>query len=144
MSDAIASVGTTFGRWDSGLSAWANLSEVNSISGPGMTRELIDVTSLDSTGGYREYLGGFRDGGQVQLVMNFTRANYIKLLADYESDDLGTYRIHFPDDEDTTIVFMGFVMEIPISIAAGEKVTVNCNFKVSGEPVLSSGESSGI
>ena len=73
MSTAKAGVGTLFRRWSG--SAWDNIAEINSISGPNMSRDTIDVTSLDSTGGYREFIGGFRDGGTVQLAMNFIRAS---------------------------------------------------------------------
>jgi hypothetical protein len=34
--------------------------------------EMIDVTSMDCDG-YREFLGGFRDGGEVTMRMNFDR-----------------------------------------------------------------------
>ena len=49
-SNAISGVGTVF------LRAGTALAEVNSITGPGMTRDFIDVTSLDSTSGYREFI----------------------------------------------------------------------------------------
>ena len=71
---ATAGVGTKFQRWAS--AAWANIAEVNTITGPGMSRDVIDCTSLDSTDGYREKIGGFRNGGTVVLNMNFIRANY--------------------------------------------------------------------
>jgi len=51
-SKAIAGVGTKFKRWNG--SAWVDIAEINSITGPSMSRDTIDVTSLDSTGGYRE------------------------------------------------------------------------------------------
>jgi hypothetical protein len=57
-SNAISGVGTKFYRWNSGT--WQALAEVNSISGPSMTS-----TSLDSIGGYREFIAGFRDGGTI-------------------------------------------------------------------------------
>ncbi|KKL57641.1 hypothetical protein LCGC14_2233420, partial [marine sediment metagenome] len=89
MSDAKAGVGALFRRWSG--SGWVNIAEINSITGPGMTRDTIDVTSLDSTGGYREFKGGFRDGGTVQLAMNFIRASIDLMKADFESDDLQGY-----------------------------------------------------
>ena len=35
--------------------------------------DMIDVTSLDSCNGYREFIGGFRDGGTITMRMNFDR-----------------------------------------------------------------------
>jgi hypothetical protein len=62
-SDAFAGVGTVFKR---GAVA---IAEITSISGPNLTRGTIDVTNLDSTNGYREFIAGFRDGGEVTLSM---------------------------------------------------------------------------
>ena len=59
-SNAISGVGTVFQRFDDATGTWTKLAEVNSISGPSMTRDFIDVTSLDSPGDYREFVSGFR------------------------------------------------------------------------------------
>ena len=58
---ALAGVGVQFRRWNSGTGSWDSLAEVNSIDGPGMTRDFIDTTALDTVGGYRTYIAGFRD-----------------------------------------------------------------------------------
>lgn len=141
-SKAISGVGTLFRRWNG--SAFENISEVNSITGPSKTRDTIDVTSLDSVGGYREHIPGFRDGGQVQLNMNFTRATYDKMNTDYESSALGYYQIVLPDTEHTTFDFAGFVTELPLSISADDKITADVTIKVSGRVIDDSGPSAGI
>lgn len=139
MSDAIAGVGTQFklgdGTSDEGFTA---LAEVNSITGPSMSREQIDVTSLDSTGGYREHIGGFRDGGEITLNMNFTRANYVTLVGEFEDDDSRNMQIVFPDSGETTLDFAGIVTDLPISIPTDDKITLDVTIKVTGEVSLSS------
>jgi predicted secreted protein len=136
-SSAFSGVGTQFRRWSG--AAWADLAEVNSISGPTMTRDFIDVTSLDSTGGYREFITGFRDAGTISLSMNFTRATYDIMLADFESPDVHYYEICLPDAELTTIEFAGLVTEIPITIPTDDKVTVDATIKISGNVEVNSG-----
>ena len=140
MSDAIAGVGTLFRRWSG--SAWVNIAEVNSIQGPNKTRETIDVTSLDSTGGYREFIASFRDGGTVQLTMNFTRATYELMNDDFEDDDAQSYEIVLPDDENTSLEFTGLVTEVPLAISTDDKVTADVTIKVTGQPVINSGSGS--
>lgn len=143
MSNAVAGKGTKFRRWDSsGAGAWVNIAEVNSISGPGMTRDTIDVTSLDSVGGYREFIGGFRDGGTVTLSMNFTRATYEQMKEDFESDDLQNYEILLPDADATSLEFEGVVTELPLNIAPDDKITADVTIKVSGQVTLNSGSGS--
>jgi predicted secreted protein len=142
MSNAFAGVGTLFRRWSG--SAWANIAEVNSITGPGMTRDTIDVTSLDSTGGYREFITGFRDGGTVSLSMNMTRDTWDLMMTDFESDVLQNYEIVLSDTENTSIEFEGLVTEMPLSIPADDKVTMDVTIKISGAITVNSGASSGL
>lgn len=140
MSNAIAGVGTKFRRWN-GVN-WVDIAEINSIAGPNKSRDTIDVTSLDSTGGYREFIGGFRDGGSVTLPMNFTRATYELMNSDYESDVLRNYEILLPDAEGTSFEFEALVTELGLGIPADDKVTADVTLKVSGQVVTNSGSGS--
>jgi predicted secreted protein len=142
-SNAIAGVGTKFGRWNADSSQWDYLAEVNSITGPTMTRDFIDVTSLDSTGGYREFITGFRDAGTVALSMNFTRDTYELMLADFESAIPVNYEIILPDDDVTSLEFLGLVTEVPLSIPTDDKVTADVTIKISGKVSMNSGTGSG-
>jgi len=141
-SKAISGVGTIFRRWNGTI--WETISEINSISGPEKSRETIDVTSLDSTGGYKEFIASFRDGGNVVLKMNYTRATYELMNDDYESDDLQNYEIVLPDNENTTLEFTGLVTELPLDIQSGDKITADTTIKVSGRIVINSGASTGL
>jgi predicted secreted protein len=142
MSNAVSGVGTRFKRWSG--SAWVNLAEVNSISGPTMTRDFIDVTSLDSTGGYREFITGFRDAGTMSLNMNFTWDTYELLKTDFESATAQNYQVVLPDIENTGFDFEGLVTEIPLDIPTDDKITVAVTIKITGQVVFSSGGSTGI
>ena len=133
MSKAFAGVGTVFNR------SGTPLAEINSITGPGMTRDFIDVTSLDSTGGYREFIAGFRDGGTVVLNMNFTIDTWQLMKDDFEDDAAVGYSIELPDSDGTTISFNGLVTECPITIPTDDKVTADVTIKVTGEVSVDSG-----
>jgi len=137
MSNAVSGVGTQFRRWNG--SAWANLAEINSITGPTMTRDFIDVTSLDSTGGYREFIAGFRDAGTISLSMNFTRATYDAFKADFEDPSSHFYEICLSDGELTTLEFEGLVTECPITIPTDDKITADVTIKISGPVTINSG-----
>lgn len=139
-SNAIAGVGTKFLRWSG--SAWQAIAEINSITGPSMSRDTIDVTSLDSTGGYREFITGFRNAGTVVLAMNFTRATYEQMLDDFEEEDAQTYQIILPDSENTSLSFEGTVSELPLTIPADDKVTADVTIQVTGKVYIDSGTQS--
>lgn len=129
-SNAISGVGTVFKR-NSVASA-----EVNSITGPNKSRGTIDVTSLDSTGGYKEFIGSFRDGGTVSLNMNFTRATYDDFNDDFESEALQSYDIVLPDTGNTTFSFSGLVTDLGLAIPMEDKVSADVSIKISGVVTL--------
>lgn len=143
-SSAVSGVGTEFRRWNVATAAWQQLAEVNSITGPTMTRDFIDVTSLDSTGGYREFITGFRDAGTLSLSMNFTRTSYDLFKADFESSTAVFYEIVLPDTETTTLEFEGLVTEIPLTIPTDDKITADVTIKISGTVTIGSGSGSDV
>lgn len=137
MSDAIAGVGAAFKRSDMASSpAFTAIAEVRNITGPGMTRDFIDVTNLDSTGGYREFIGGFRDGGELTFTMNFTRDGYDDLLLDFEDDDARDYQVVLADTDATTFDFSGYVTALPLNIVADDAVTTDVTIKITGQVTL--------
>ena len=138
MSDAISGVGTQFRRWNSTSGTWETLAEIKSVTGPGMSRATHDTTSLNTTGGYRTFIGAFRDAGTVSLSMNFTRNTYEQMLDDFEDDTLQNYEVVLSDDETTTLEFEGLVTELPLSIPDGI-VTADVTIKISGAVTLDSG-----
>jgi predicted secreted protein len=125
-SAAISGVGTVFKR-----NAVA-LAEVNTITGPSRTRDTIDVTSLDSLSGYREFIGGFRDGGEVSLDMNYSRAGFDLLNTDFEASTSQTFVIVMPDTGNTEFSFEGWVTNISKTIPTDDKITMSVTIKIDG------------
>jgi predicted secreted protein len=108
------------------------IAEINSISGPNKSRATMDVTSLDSTGGYREFRASFRDPGEVQLSMNFTLATYTLLNDDFEDESPRDYQIVFPDTGETTFEFSGLVTAMGSAVPLDDKVTATVTIKITG------------
>lgn len=136
---AITGVGTVFNRWNATSSGWEAIAEVNQITGPNMSRDAIDTTALDTEGGYRTFINGFRNAGEIQLEANFTRAGFEAFQADFESDVAQDYQIVLPDTDETTLEFSGLVQELPLTIPPDDKVTMNVVIKISGPVTLVSG-----
>lgn len=138
-TNAIAGVGTQFKRGDGESNeSFTAVAEVNSIAGPTMTKNFIDVTSLDSTGGYREFIGGFRDAGEITLNMNFSRDGYDDMKDDFESDSSRNYQIVMPDTGATTFEFAALVTAVPLAITPDDKITAAVTLKLSGQVTMSS------
>jgi predicted secreted protein len=141
MTNAVSSVGALLKKFVD--SAWVSVGEVTTISGPTMSRETIDVTSLASTGGYREFIAGFRDPGTMTFTMNFNRTDYEAMKTDFESDTEQDYELILPDDETTTLEFSGLVTELPLNLDPGSQITCNVTIKVTGQVTVNSGSGSG-
>lgn len=136
-SQAVSGVGTIFHKWNG--SAWVTISEITSIKGPGMKRDTIEVTSMDSLGGYKEFIAGFRDSGTISLSMNFTRDGYDALKFDFESNELSYYEIVLPDADITSFEFSGLVTEVPLTIGAKDAITMDVSIQISGPIIVNDG-----
>lgn len=71
--------------------------------------EEIDVTTLDSEGGYREFMQGYRDSGTVELTGFHEKgdAGQAALRAAFDSGVAGDVQVDFPDG--TVVSFRAFV-----------------------------------
>lgn len=107
-SDALKSVGVSFEREDPITTTFTRLAEVKSVSGPNQTADTIEVTNLDSTSGYREFIASFKDGGEVALDMNFTVATYTITQGDFNAGIALNYKIIIPDATGTPIKQLSF------------------------------------
>lgn len=136
MSDVVAGIGTLFKRWN-GLS-YEDIAEVVSIDNE-KTRNMVDVTSLSSTEGYKESIGANRDAGTFQLTMNFTRDTYDLLNSDYENSSIKNYKIVVPDDAESCFTFTGFVSNLGLGIPTDDKISANVILNASGRCIISSG-----
>lgn len=118
---------------------YETIANVTNISGPGRKRETIDVTAHDSPDGWMEFIGGLKDGGEVQLDLNYDPTETTHDLDDdFEDADPRNYRIvMFPGTIDEWTWQLKGVMtevsdEFPYDDKMGRKVTI----KVTGKPSL--------
>lgn len=114
---------------------------VKSIGGIEISQETTDVTAMDSTSGYREYLGGFKDGGEVSISGFLDGADdgqeeLYDLLA---SGDVEDFEIKFPTAIGKSWTFKGVVTKFATSEDVDNAITFDATIKVSGAPALSAG-----
>lgn len=93
---------------------------VGKLSGVGEiapSAEEIDVTALDSAGGYREFLQGYRDSGTVEISGFHEKgdAGQAVLRAAFESGEAGSAQVEFPDG--TVVTFRAFVKSCTLGAA---------------------------
>ncbi|MGW3724836.1 phage tail tube protein [Streptomyces sp. NPDC000851] len=117
---------------------FATIGNVTSVSGPEIERETYDVTAHDSVDGWREFIGGLKDGGEVSLEVNYDPRKHDALVADFEDATPRNYKLVFPQSLgtwDLKLILTGFSQEAPVD----DKLTAELTFKVSGKPVITPG-----
>ena len=111
---------------------------LSSIGGVEISSETTDVTALDNTTGYKEYLGGFKDGGEVPLegFMDGTDKGQEAMYTALESQEETEFSIVFPTKIGKTWTFKGIVTKFATSAAVGDAVKFSSSIKVTGKPTL--------
>lgn len=132
--------GTQFLRDTTGAGAFAVIANVTDISGPSRQREAIEVTAHDSPNKYREFIKGLKDGGEVELTLNWDPGNtgHQALDADFEEDELRDYQlVILPGDPDEhTWDFAGLITDLGDEYPTEDKMERTATVKISGKPTL--------
>lgn len=112
--------------------------ELSSIGGVSVSADTIDTTALDNTSGYRTFIGGFKDGGEVSLsgFLNHTDAGQLAIYAAFESGAVTSCSIVFPTAISASWTFDGVVTAFETSAELEDAVSFDSTVKVSGKPTL--------
>ena len=86
-------LGTTISFNAQNIGALTSIGEITPDS------EELDATTLDSTGGYREFLQGFKDSGEVTLsgYLDKADAGQQELITGYGTGNVNAVAIVFPN-----------------------------------------------
>lgn len=115
------------------------IAELTSIGGVAISADTIDVTALDTSDGYREFLQGWKDGGEVSLSghLNESDAGQAGALAALESGAATSCTIVFPTAISASWAFDGIVTGFETGAELEDAVSVDITVKVTGKPTLS-------
>lgn len=123
--------------------AFTTVFEALSISGPGMTADVIDVTSHSSTGGFREFIGGLKDGGEVTFDVNLSPQHVThndtsatglrKLLQD---GTVRAFKMIYTDTGNSEDTFNGVVVGFEVSAPVDSQLMASMTIKITGPVTL--------
>jgi predicted secreted protein len=118
--------------------------ELTSISGPGPSADTIDVTALDSADGYKEYLGGFKDGGEVSVsgFLSFSDTGQSAIITAFEAGTSTACTITFPTAAACAWSFNAIVTGFETGAELDGAISFDATFKITGKPTLSAGTGS--
>lgn len=131
---ATRSLGTTLTKGESKIAG------LTSIGGIEITADTIDVTTLESDGGYREFLGSFKDAGEVPIEGFFnpdTSSGQVALQDSLDSGLAEDYKITFPTKPQAEWNFRGVVTGFKVGdVDVDGTINFGATIKVSGKPTL--------
>ncbi len=148
-SDARTGFGATIDKGDgSSPENFISILGVKSITGPEISRDTHDVTTMLSESGWREFIGGLKDGGEVSFEANWLPRDDTQgqveggFMAEFDKDSCesrGNWRITVPACEGEPTVYLQFS-----GIATGQNISLPMDdvmgftgkLKISGRPEL--------
>lgn len=148
-SDARTGFGALLQRQVSGGGSptFADILGIKSISGPSITRDTHDTTTMTSEN-FREYIGGLADAGEVSFSANWLPRDATQgqdtagFMAEFDKGSCasrGRWRIVIPGcpgEPEVYLEFDGIVTGQNIDIPMDDLMSFEGTIKVSGRPEL--------
>ena len=113
------------------------IGNLTSIGGLEISADTIETTALDSAGGYREYIGGLKDGGEVSVEGNLdseVAKNQVKLYDAFETGAITDFTIEFPNGAKWT--FKGIITGFGTNTDLEDLIVFSATIKVTGKPTF--------
>lgn len=133
--------GTLFqrGNEDGPPETFTTIADVNSISGPSMRGEVIDVTTHSSAGGFREKINGLIDPGELSFDINYdpgdvTHDGTVGLLFNFTDRTLLNWQLVFTDTGATVWRFSATVTSFEVTVATDDVIKASCTLTINGIP----------
>ncbi len=141
MVTAALFAGGTLLKVDDGAGNYTTIAEVLSISGPSIQAAVLDVTSQDSTGGYREFIAGLIDAGSLTFDINHqpataTHGNSTGLLYLLNNRIKRNFKITFTDAGPTSWIFPCRVVKLSDSIPVDGALKASVELRIVGIPTF--------
>lgn len=121
---------------------YVSILEVQSISGPALDADDVDVTNMMSPGGYQESIAGLKTAGEISFNGNLIprNATHQKMIELQKSGLREPWRIVIPDAQDieerTKIVFLGYIKSCGMEFPTASQMTYSATIQIVGEPTM--------
>jgi predicted secreted protein len=118
------------------------IANVTNISGPGLSLDTEDVTSMESTGAWEEVVGTILRSGEISVDLAFDPAaathKYASggMVYDMVSRTATAYSIVFPSTPAVTWTFSAYVTGWEPAAPVDGALTVAAKLKITGAPTL--------
>jgi hypothetical protein len=113
-----------------------NVANVRNISGPGVSGNDIDTTTMDSSSNYRTFAAGLLDPGEVtfSLVYDPTAASHARLARYMGKKYAANWKVALGSSGGTLTTFSGYVKGMSREIPMDDVISCDVTVKVTGKP----------
>ena len=143
-SQAIIGYGTKFAvETAPGSGSYFELGEVTNVTPPNQSVDQVDVTHMQSTGRYREFIQGLTDPGEMSVEINYVPGGDTELfIAAWRASGATrsskiTYPATVPAPAGAIDTFPTFVLGFTPTTGVADKYAATLNLKVAGAIVRS-------
>lgn len=130
--------GTVKRSFTGAANSFTSIPEAKGLIAPQVKFDFPEVTSLDSTGGYREFIKGLKDPGELTLMCGYTPLGYEQQLADQAYATAIYYQVTFPLTPGQTLgdvhTFQGFPSVSVKADDVGAPIGMEITIKITGAP----------
>lgn len=133
MTTAILGKGITYGIDDGTTgTVFDTIAEVFEVVPPNQQTDEVDATHYGSTGSYREFIPGLKDGGEVTFSINWVPGNETDeiLRTLHASGETRKHKITFPNS--ATMSFDGWIKGFERSTPLDDRMTATITVRVTG------------
>jgi hypothetical protein len=118
-------------------SAFTSVARIVSFSGPAIDNEQEEITTLDSTGGFKEFRSTLKSPGEITMKLYWLKGNTQHALLRSTAESGGTLygRVLGSDSPRTSIRIAFTVKNFKIDFQATGIISVDVTLQVTGAPV---------
>lgn len=107
----------------------------SNIAMPGITVDMVDVTTNTSPNGFREKIPGLKDLGEITFTINWhdDEATHQELWELQQNSELGSWQIYFPQFATNNLFeFDAYVTGLPMSSPLDSQIVQNVTLTGTG------------
>lgn len=118
---------------------YVTIAQVSNVAGPSMALDTVDVTTHDSAGGFREFVAGLADAGEVTFDLVYdpdsaTHANSSGgVVYRLHQRTATAFKLTLTDTTATVITFDAFVTAFEPSEPVDGAMTASLTLKITGQ-----------
>ncbi len=135
MASGISAFGSLF-NWNA-----VDIAEIQTIGGPSQSMSEIEVTHHASTNGFRDFVAGLRDGGEITLEGNFIKTDttgQVAMHTDFQAGTARTWILKLPGWAASAPQWTGsgYVKAFSVNLPFDGKLGFSATIRLTGKPTF--------